>query len=918
MIRKFSIVFIILLVLGVSAFFLWDKLFPKSIDNSWSLIPENALIVYETDDLVKSWNEWESGEIWKILEEIPSVGSIRDNLDRMDSLTGRDGSLDRILRGKKFLASLHTTSRNEFDFLFNFPYPPALGDGSLQKVLDSYSAAGFQVSERNHRGYTLREVTHPSNGDILTLLSANGFLSVSFTPFLVEDVVRLLDDTDSRQSFDQSNAQIFKYTNSQNPFGNFYFNLKRLDEFASIFSASGTEKWLASYKAIANTAILQVSQEENRIRLRGISETGAETEQNFLNTFSNQSKGDITIGNLIPKQTGYFLHYYLSDFEDWQSKLQAYWEVHHPNLRAGRQAITDKYNTSLSNFAKWTGTEVSLIWLNSLSKSGSPKLAIVDLADVETAMTELDRFGMQVEGLSGDTLYRERFGDLDIRLLNVPEVPYYWLGEAFSGFSQSYYAEYDNKLLISNEIEVLKQLMRDIEEGSTWDTNKRGWDSQLSTANITSLVHTPNLWNILLANMAEPWTRFFTQNEAILLSFERAFVQLGNSNGDFETEISLEYVKPLDDSNKSLNYTVSQRTVLGSKITSRPIQIRNLQNGQLETFMQTEDGNLFIIGQSGEIILKRSIGSAIISDIFPIDFYKNGDTQYLFITENNIIHLIDRQGNYVGSYPDRPDNMQLQVKSLNVLDYDNSKNYNLLITDAIGNIFLYDQFMTNLEGWQPVQLNGLFSQVPFHLSVRTRDYIIASQARGFIHVMDKDGLPVQGFPIDIKGRLGSSFFIEYGNTAANTLLTTITEEGEIIQFNLQGNITKREQLIKPNRDSKFYLINDEGGRTYTIVRQDFNQLSFLDKDGKTRFQTNLVAGGTLSFQYYYFAPGQEVFVVNDPVQEFSYLYSSEGKLIKERPLESSHSILVHYISQNGTYRVFTNYLDQALVFSFEP
>jgi hypothetical protein len=377
-------------------------------------------------------------------------------------------------------------------------------------------------------------------------------------------------------------------------------------------------------------------------------------------------------------------------------------------------------------------------------------------------------------------------------------------------------------------------------------------------------------------------------------------------------------VKPLDDSNKNLNYTVSQRTVLGSKITSRPIQIRNMQNGQWETFIQTEDGNLFIIGQSGEVILKRSIGSAIISDIFPIDFYKNGDTQYLFITENNVVHLIDRQGNYVGSYPDNPDNMQLQVQSLNVLDYDNSKNYNLLITDAIGNIFLYDQFMINLEGWQPVQLNGLFSQVPFHLSVRKKDYIIASQSRGFVHVMDREGIPVQGFPIDIRGRLGSSFFVEYGNSAANTLLTTITEEGELLQFNLQGNITKREQLIKPSRDSKFYLINDHEGRTYTIVRQDFNQLSFLDKDANLLFQANLVAGGKLSFQYYYFAPGQEVFVVNDPVQEFSYLYSSNGKLIKERPLESSHNVLVHYISQNGTYRVFSNYLDQALVFSFEP
>jgi hypothetical protein len=916
--RKFFIVISLLILLGVAAFFLWDQLYSKGIDNSWKLVPENALIVYETDDLVKSWNEWERGEIWKILEEIPSAGSIRANLDIMDSLTGRDGSLDRILRGKKFLASLHTTSRNEFDFLFSFPYPPVIGDGSLQKVLNSYRAAKFQVSERNYRGFTLTEVRHPSNGDILTLLFYNGFFSASFTPFLVEDVVRLIDEKGIRQSFDQSNAQIFKYTNSQNPFGNFYFNLKKLEEFASIFSASDTEKWLNSYRAIANTAILQVSQEENRIRFRGIAETGDETEQNFLNTFSNQSRGKLSVGNLIPKQTGYFLHYYLSDFEDWQKKLQAYWEVHHPNLITGRQAITDKYNVSLSNFAKWTGTEVSLIWLNSLSKSGSPKLVIVDLSDAETAMMELDRFGMQVEGLSGDTLYRERFGDLDIRLLNVPEVPYYWLGEAFSGFSQSYYAEYNNKLLISNEIEVLKQLMRDIEDGSTWDVNKRGWDSQLKSANITSIIHTPNLWNILLANLAEPWARFYTQNESILLNFERAYLQVGNRSGDFETEISLEYVKPLDDSNKNLNFTVNQRTVLGSKITSRPIQIRNLQNGQMETFMQTEDGNLFILSQSGEIILKRSIGSAIISDIFPIDFYKNGDTQYLFITESNVIHLIDRQGNYVGPYPDRPDNMQLQVQSLNVLDYDNSKNYNFLITDAIGNVFLYDQYMNNLEGWQPVQLNGLFSQTPFHLSVRTRDYIIASQARGFIHVMDKDGMPVQGFPIDVKGRMGSQFYIEYGNTAANTMLTTITEDGEIIQFNLQGNITKREQLIKPNRDSKFFLINDEGGRTFTIVRQNFNQLSFLDQDGNLRFQTNLVAGGKLSYQYYYFAPGQEVFVVNDSVQEFSYLYSSNGKLIKDRPLESSHPVSVQYISQNGTYRIFSNYLDQALVFSFEP
>jgi len=918
MIKKFSIAFIILLVLGGSAYFLWEKFYPQNIDNSWKLIPENALIIYETNDLVKSWNEWETGEIWKIIEGIPSAGAIRNSLDRMDSLTGRDGSLDRILRGKKFLASLHTTSRNEFDFLFSFPYPPALGDRSLQKVLDSYKAAGYKVGQRNHRGFTVTEVRHPSNGDILTLLASNGYLSASFTPFLVEDVVRLLDEKGSRQSFDQSNAQIFKYTNSQNPFGNFYFNLKKLDELASIFSASGTEKWLASYRAIANTAILQVSQESNRIRLRGVSEAGKEKDQNFLNTFSNQAKGNITIGNLIPQQTAYFLHYYFSDFEDWQSKLQVYWEAQHPNLRTGRKAITDKYNVSLSNFAKWAGSEVSLILLNSLSKSGSPKLVIVELSDVETAMLELDRFGLQVQRLSGDTLYRERFGKLDIRLLNVPEVPYYWLGEAFSGFAQSYYAEYNNKLLISNEIEVLKQLVRDIEEGSTWATAKKGWDSQLNAANITSIIHTPNQWNILLTSLAEPWTKFFSSNESILLSFERAYLQLGNNRGDFDTEISLEYVKPLDESNKNLNFTISRRTVLGSKITSRPIQIRNVQTGQLETFVQTENKDLVIIGQSGDIILKRGIGFSIISDIFPIDFYKNGETQYLFITENNIIHLIDRQGNYVGSYPDRPDNMQMQVQSLNVIDYDNSKNYNILITDALGNIFLYDQFMTNLEGWQPVQLNSLFSQVPFHLSVRTRDYIIASQSRGFIHVMGKDGLPVQGFPIDIRGRLASPFFVEFGNSAANTLLTTITEEGEIIQFNLQGNITKREQLIKPSRDSKYYLVNDEDKRTFTIVRQDFNQISFLDQNGVLRFQANVVAGGKLSFQYYYFTPGQEVFVINDPVQEFSYLYSSNGKLIKERPLESSQPVYVQYFSQNGTYQVFTNYLDQALVFSFEP
>ena len=116
------------------------------------------------------------------------------------------------------------------------------------------------------------------------------------------------------------------------------------------------------------------------------------------------------------------------------------------------------------------------------------------------------------------------------------------------------------------------------------------------------------------------------------------------------------------------------------------------RNGNEEIIVQDSrkmiyliDGNLQING--------ATLHLPIVGAINQIDFYKNKKLQYAFIT-NDSIYVIDRNGQNVDNFPKY---IAPNLKSLEIIDYDQRKNYRFSITTEQGDAYITDKFGNLLE-----------------------------------------------------------------------------------------------------------------------------------------------------------------------------------------------------------------------------
>ena len=193
----------------------------------------------------------------------------------------------------------------------------------------------------------------------------------------------------------------------------------------------------------------------------------------------------------------------------------------------------------------------------------------------------------------------------------------------------------------------------------------------------------------------------------------------------------------------------------------------------------------------------------------------------------------------------------------------------------------------------------------------------ALQRDGILNVMNRRGNMYPGFPIDLKVDQASGIFLDIGNDFSATRLITISNEGEIIEVNLKGKILRREQLYKPSRESRFWLVPDALKKTFVIFRQEYNKVSVLDLKGEVMFEYNISSSSDLTAQYYNFNVDNQFYIVLDPQQEFAYIFDQDGQAVSFEPIESGFPVGLLYLSRYKEYHLYKNYNKNFSVESFK-
>lgn len=285
--------------------------------------------------------------------------------------------------------------------------------------------------------------------------------------------------------------------------------------------------------------------------------------------------------------------------------------------------------------------------------------------------------------------------------------------------------------------------------------------------------------------------------------------------------------------------------------------------------------------------------------------------RYLYATAARI-HAVDGQGQPLENFPfNLVDSLNLQ--RLTILDYSKSGNYNLLADDESGNLYMYDIRGNAIPGWQPRRLDYKLAAAPQHLQIGTRDVILVLLENGYVYALNQSGDAYQGFPFSLKSPVAAgAVATKLGTDLRRTELTTVTRYGEVITFNLQGRVLRREKLPRPSKRAMFELVQDEhnGGKNFIFVRQEQGKVAVFDQEQELVFEKRFVTSAPKIVQYFNFGGDNIIYAVTETGPQKTYLYNATGKLIGGNALDSSQPVTIYHNEAENTYSLYKVYRNE--------
>lgn len=228
------------------------------------------------------------------------------------------------------------------------------------------------------------------------------------------------------------------------------------------------------------------------------------------------------------------------------------------------------------------------------------------------------------------------------------------------------------------------------------------------------------------------------------------------------------------DDSKNSEIELKFETSISNEIILGPLIVKNHTNNKNEVFVQDSENIIYLINDNGQIEWTKKINDRVIDEVKQIDSYKNGRLQYVFATQNSL-HVIDRKGRDVGKFPLKF-NDQI-TKPVSVFDYDNNKNYRLLITQN-DELFMFDSKGNKVRGFDYNKKSKIITN-PEHFRISNKD-IIVFKTSDDLKILNRRG------KVRIKINEDYNYSKDEIFQYQNSLLTT-TVNNNIVKIDMNGN-----------------------------------------------------------------------------------------------------------------------------------
>jgi hypothetical protein len=455
-----------LATIGIIAIVFWLYIkFEKSEGiNPLSIIPNNAVYIFESDQPIKNWKQLQTNELWLFLTKHPYFNAISDDALYLNKLLDENSKLANAFGNRKFICSAHLINQNDYDFMFALDLSSANGMLSKGNLLSRIlKQVGYNITIREEGNSQILACSQAKNESILYLAQIENYLVCSYSLALVRNSIKAYSDPKILQNQDFNT--VFKKIKHQD-FGQLYVQWSYMDDYIALYQKENSD-WIKTITKSMSFGAYDLSLKENAIRIAGFA-NAIDSTNSYLSALMKSGNGESDIAKILSNRTAYYWSMCFDDANVLYDNLLHGLQLNPKELKSfenNRDRIEKYLNISLrEDFIGWIGSEIALAQSKKFSLSDSDEyFALIKLKNKDVASSKLKELSLQIKRRTPAKFKQIYFRSYTIEYLELKGAFKLLFGNLFDKFETPYYTIIDDYVVFGNSALGIIGLIEDYE-----------------------------------------------------------------------------------------------------------------------------------------------------------------------------------------------------------------------------------------------------------------------------------------------------------------------------------------------------------------------------------------------------------------------------------------------------------------------
>lgn len=849
---------LVLLVLSAIFYIGYKYIFYATVPAE-TAIPQNALAVVKINEPANLYGSLKNeNKVWRDLSGLPVISALRKNLDSLHSIIAGAGMSETLNTPLYAVVTQAADSVQGFVYILEMP-----GRKEEERWIDILQK--YNPHERARLRFSITgpqiEVVKDKDGTGKWFYSiTKGLLIASQQSELVDQFTSLAGKKGSLG--DNADYRKVRETAGKKVDANVFFNYRFVSSFLTGISPEMGLDAQALVSKFASWTGLDLILRNDEVLLTGY--TTASKDKTFLSYFDDQKPARIEMIGTLPFNTASIFWIGKSDpssftgpgRKDFLSYGGALLECPVPDISTSEMARVTTWQTS----GKAAATYIIL------RKDGNASLKNYLQGNSTPAP---------------QAAYKEH----PVRKTGTAN------SKSLFSISGKYYSEISDYYVFTDDLGALQSYINTLESGKTLDIgeNFKVFSDNISEkGNVFFYLNVRHSLGKAGEYLKEEYATQVSQAGARLENLQGLAFQFSKLNGMFFTSLYLRHNENYREEDLSV-----WKAELNARISTQPYLVVDHRAEKLKIVAFDEENRMYLIDNYGNILWQLELVEKPLSQVYQVDYYKNGKIQYLFNTEN-YLYLVDLLGRTVDNYPIKLN--QKATGSMAVFDYNDKRDYRLLIPCEDKVTYNYDIKGTRIKGWVNPKLPRISTLPAQHLVVGRKDYIILRDIQNNILISDRKGRRRITLKEELDKAPNSLFYVNKTNSKG--ILITTNSKGHLTYIDDNGRL--QYTVFGDFAPDHYFLYEDfdnNGHRDFIFL--DMNRLVIFDRFKKLIFEYTFPENITSAPKVFENSDGKKLIGVVLAGASKLYLFDSDGEATITSGLFAETPFTVGSLERNG-------------------